>query len=74
MSRPNEDTVELLVLGMERVTLVKLDDSGPYLQARVPAFPAAGRQQRGSGSAARRADRNWPPRRSSWLSPMLRRR
>ena len=24
---------------MERVTLVKLDDSGPYLQARVLPFP-----------------------------------
>jgi ATP-dependent Lon protease len=35
MSRPNEGALELLVLGMERVTLVKLDDSGPYLQARV---------------------------------------
>ena len=35
MSRPNDSSVELLVLGMERVTLVKLDESGPYLQARV---------------------------------------
>ena len=39
MSRPNETMVELLVLGMERVTLIKLDDSGPYLQARFRAFP-----------------------------------
>ncbi len=39
MSRPNDTTVELLVLGMERVTLVKLDDSGPYLQARFRPFP-----------------------------------
>ncbi len=39
MSRPNEGTVELLVLGMERVTLVKLDDSGPYLQARILPLP-----------------------------------
>lgn len=39
MSRPNEGSVELLVLGMERVTLVKLDDSGPFLQARVLPLP-----------------------------------
>jgi ATP-dependent Lon protease len=39
MSRPNENMVELLVLGMERVTLVKLDDSGPYLQARFLPLP-----------------------------------
>ena len=39
MSRPNENMVELLVLGMERVTLIKLDDSGPYLQARFRACP-----------------------------------
>jgi len=39
MSRPNENMVELLVLGMERVTLVKLDDSGAYLQARFRPFP-----------------------------------
>jgi ATP-dependent Lon protease len=39
MSRPNEGAVELLVLGVERVTLVKLDESGPYLQARVLPLP-----------------------------------
>ena len=35
MSRPNESTIELLVQGMERVTLVKLDASEPYLRART---------------------------------------
>jgi ATP-dependent Lon protease len=35
MSRPNENALELLVLGMERVTLVKLDASEPFLQARI---------------------------------------
>src|SRR5438045_6346079 len=35
MSRPNENTIELLVQGMERVTLVKLDASEPYLRART---------------------------------------
>ena len=39
MSRPNDSSVELLVLGMERVTLVKLDESGPYLQARILPLP-----------------------------------
>jgi ATP-dependent Lon protease len=38
MSRPNENALELLVLGMERVTLVKLDASEPFLQARAPLF------------------------------------
>src|ERR1700738_3294697 len=32
MSR-NDSTVELLVLGMERVALIKLDDSEPFLRA-----------------------------------------
>lgn len=35
MSRPNESTIELLVQGMERVTLLKLDASEPYLRART---------------------------------------
>jgi len=39
MSRPNEGSVELLVLGTERVTLVKLDESGPYLHARILPLP-----------------------------------
>ncbi len=39
MSRPNEDSVEILVLGLERVALLKLDDSEPYLQARVNPLP-----------------------------------
>ncbi len=39
MSRPNENTVELLVLGLERVSLVKLDESGSHLQARFRPLP-----------------------------------
>ena len=39
MSRPNDSSVELLVLGMERVTLVKLDASEPFLRARVRPSP-----------------------------------
>ena len=35
MSRPSESTLELLVLGVERVTLVKLDSSEPFLRARI---------------------------------------
>jgi len=39
MSRPNEDTLELLVMGVERVTMVKLDASEPFLRARVAPLP-----------------------------------
>ncbi len=39
MSRPSEDSVEILVLGMERVALLKLDDAEPYLRARVNPLP-----------------------------------
>src|SRR5436305_7026624 len=35
MSRPSESTVELLVLGMERVALIRLDDSEPFLRAAI---------------------------------------
>jgi ATP-dependent Lon protease len=38
MSR-NDSTVELLVLGMERVALIKLDDSEPFLRATVNPVP-----------------------------------
>src|SRR5277367_485177 len=39
VSRPNENTLELLVMGVERVTLVKLDSSEPFLRARVVPLP-----------------------------------
>jgi ATP-dependent Lon protease len=39
MSRANNGTLELLVLGMERVSLIRVDDSEPYLRARVHALP-----------------------------------
>jgi ATP-dependent Lon protease len=35
MNRANEGHIELLVLGMERVVLSKLDNSEPFLRARV---------------------------------------
>src|ERR1700730_5233625 len=35
MTRANEGHIELLVLGMERVVLSKLDNSEPFLKARV---------------------------------------
>jgi ATP-dependent Lon protease len=35
MNRANEGHIELLVLGMERVALSKLDNSEPFLRARV---------------------------------------
>ena len=39
MSRGNNGALELLVLGMERVTLVKVDESEPYLRAKVSPLP-----------------------------------
>lgn len=39
MSRPNESSVELLVLGVERVALIKLDDSEPFLRAKIAPLP-----------------------------------
>ncbi|HLJ50247.1 MAG TPA: endopeptidase La [Bryobacteraceae bacterium] len=39
MNRPNQGAVELLVLGMERVALIKLDSNEPYLRARVNPVP-----------------------------------
>jgi len=39
MNRASEGHIELLVLGMERVALMKLDDSEPFLKARVTPLP-----------------------------------
>ena len=39
MTRSNEGHLELLVLGMERVALVKLDMSEPFLQGRATPLP-----------------------------------
>src|SRR5580704_13137949 len=39
MNRSGEGHLELLVLGMERVALVKLDTSEPFLKARVTPLP-----------------------------------
>src|SRR5690242_3558822 len=39
MSRPNDSTIELLVQGTERVTLVKLDSTEPFLRARTSPLP-----------------------------------
>jgi ATP-dependent Lon protease len=39
VNRSGEDHLELVVLGMERVALLKLDDSEPYLKARVTPLP-----------------------------------
>src|SRR5579863_3951448 len=39
MSRAGEGHLELLVLGMERVALVRLDTSEPFLKARVTSLP-----------------------------------
>lgn len=38
-TRASEGHIELLVLGMERVALLKLDNSEPFLQARVSPLP-----------------------------------
>ena len=39
MNRTSDGHLELLVLGMERVTLLKLDNSEPFLKARVTPLP-----------------------------------
>ena len=39
MSRPNEGAVELLVLGMERVALIKMEETEPFLMAKVNPLP-----------------------------------
>jgi ATP-dependent Lon protease len=41
MSRPNEDLVEVLVLGIERVVILKLEETEPFLRARVLPLPVA---------------------------------
>ncbi len=38
-SRPNDGVMEILVLGVERVVVVKLESSDPYLIAKYRAFP-----------------------------------
>ena len=47
MNRSGEGHLELMVLGMERVTLLKLDSSEPFLKGRAIAAVLARRQ--GSG-------------------------
>ncbi len=39
MSRPSPDLVEVLVLGVERVVIIKLDESEPLIRARVLPLP-----------------------------------
>jgi len=39
MNRSGEGHIELMVLGMERVTLLKLDDSEPFLKGRAIPLP-----------------------------------
>jgi ATP-dependent Lon protease len=39
MSKPNESMVEVLVMGMERVTVLKVEEHDGYLQARVLPSP-----------------------------------
>ncbi|MDQ2711239.1 MAG: endopeptidase La [Acidobacteriota bacterium] len=38
-SRPNEGMIEILVLGIERVVVVKLEESGAYLDAKYRILP-----------------------------------
>lgn len=38
-SRPNEGMLEILVLGVERVVVMKLEGTEPYLTAKFRAFP-----------------------------------
>ncbi len=39
MNRAGEGHLELMVMGMERVTILKLEATEPFLQARAAAFP-----------------------------------
>jgi ATP-dependent Lon protease len=39
MSRPNENQMEVIVLGVERVVLLRLEETSPYLRARVQPYP-----------------------------------
>src|ERR687894_1635264 len=39
MSRPNENLVEVLVMGVERVVLIRVDLEDGYLKARVTPSP-----------------------------------
>jgi len=39
MSRPNEDHLEVLVMGVERVVILKLDTTEPFLRARISSWP-----------------------------------
>ncbi len=39
MARPNESQMELIVLGVERVVLLKLEQAQPYIRVRVRAWP-----------------------------------
>lgn len=39
MARPRSDQLELLVQGVERVVMIRMDHAEPYLKARVHALP-----------------------------------
>jgi ATP-dependent Lon protease len=39
MARPNENQMELIVLGVERVVLLRLEQTEPYARARVRSLP-----------------------------------
>jgi ATP-dependent Lon protease len=39
MSRPSQDMMEVLVIGTERVVILKMDNEEPFARARVRAYP-----------------------------------
>ena len=39
MARPNDQRMELIVLGIERVVILRLDQTEPYMRARVRPYP-----------------------------------
>jgi ATP-dependent Lon protease len=41
MSRPSEEMVEVLVLGVERVVILKVDETEPFMRARVRSYPVS---------------------------------
>jgi ATP-dependent Lon protease len=39
MGRPREDAIELVVQGIERVTIIRVDEQAPFMRARIRPLP-----------------------------------
>jgi ATP-dependent Lon protease len=67
MSRPTESHMELIVLGVERMVLLKLEQTEPYLKARLRPYPLPC-DRTTEVEALHRAVMDWPPRLFPWPS------